>query len=80
LNFTLQTTIGPVDLLGEVAGGGRYDDLAKTAISADLFGFTIRCLDLDALIRTKRAAGRPRDLEAIAELEALRDEQRRLEA
>ena len=26
------------------------------------------------VIRTKRAAGRPRDIEALAELEALRDE------
>jgi hypothetical protein len=30
-------------------------------------------LDLDALIRVKRAAGRPKDFEAIAELESLRD-------
>jgi hypothetical protein len=29
------------------------------------------------LIRVKRAAGRPRDLEVIAELEALLEEQRR---
>jgi hypothetical protein len=28
------------------------------------------------LIRAKKAAGRPRDLEAIAELEAIRDERR----
>jgi hypothetical protein len=34
----------------------------------------VRCLDLEWLIMTKRAAGRPRDLEAIAELEALREE------
>jgi hypothetical protein len=31
---------------------------------------------LPALIRLKRAAGRPKDLEAIAELEALLEEQR----
>jgi hypothetical protein len=31
---------------------------------------------LDTLIRVKRAAGRPKDLEAIAELEGLREEQR----
>ena len=43
---------------------------------ATLFGHEIKCLDLDWLIRTKRATGRPRDLEAIAELEALREEQR----
>jgi hypothetical protein len=47
--------------------------LAHT-IAVDLFGHEVRCLDLDALLRTKRAAGRPRDLEAIAELEALREE------
>ena len=30
-----------------------------------------RCLDLPGLIRAKRAAGRPKDIEALAELEAL---------
>jgi hypothetical protein len=33
-----------------------------------------RCLDLVSLIRVKRAAGRPRDLEVIAELQAIREE------
>lgn len=37
-------------------------------------GSPIRCLSLDALIRTTCAAGRPRDFEALAELEALRDQ------
>lgn len=32
------------------------------------------CLDLAALIRVKRASARPKDLEAIAELEALLEE------
>jgi hypothetical protein len=32
------------------------------------------CVDLDALIRLKRAAGRPKDLEVLAELEALTEE------
>jgi len=35
-----------------------------------------RCLGLVRLIHVKRAAGRPKDLEAIAELEALREERR----
>lgn len=73
LNFTLTTTIGDIDLLGEIVGGGGYDDLLSHSIEIELFGKTCRCLDLPTLIRTKRAAGRPRDLEAVAELEALRD-------
>jgi hypothetical protein len=74
LNFTLTTTAGALDLLGEIAGGGRYENLLPHTIVVDLFGHRVRCLDLDWLIKTKRAAGRPRDLEAIAELEALREE------
>jgi hypothetical protein len=33
-----------------------------------------RCLDLPTLIKAKMAAGRPKDLEAIAELRALLEE------
>lgn len=72
LNFTLATTAGAIDLLGEIPGGPSYADLAAHTIEVDLFGSRCRCLDLSALIRTKVAAGRPKDLEAIAELEALR--------
>ncbi|HEX9562890.1 MAG TPA: hypothetical protein VF981_02925 [Gemmatimonadaceae bacterium] len=74
LNFTLTTTAGSLDLLGEVTGGGAYDMLLQHTVVATLFGHDVKCLDLEWLIRTKRAAGRPRDLEAIAELEALREE------
>jgi predicted nucleotidyltransferase len=74
LNFTLTTTAGDLDLLGDIPGGGGYDELLPHTIAVDLFGHEVRCLDLEALLRTKRAAGRARDLEAIAELEALREE------
>jgi hypothetical protein len=78
LNFTLTTDIGELDLLGEVAGGGRYEDLLPESETLDLFGLSCRCLRLEALIRVKRAAGRPKDFEAVAELEALAEERRRL--
>jgi hypothetical protein len=42
-----------------------------------LFGQRVRVLNLEWLIATKRAAGRPRDLETIAELEALTEEIRK---
>jgi len=37
----------------------------------ELYGLDVRFVDLETLIRLKRAAGRPKDLERIAELEAL---------
>lgn len=72
LNFTLTTDLGPLDLLGEVAGGGRFEDLTGHTIQAEAFGVHCHVLDLETLIATKRAAGRPKDFEAIAELEILR--------
>lgn len=77
LNFTLSTRLGNLDLLGEIAAGGGYQELFRHTVELELFGVPCRCLDLATLIRVKRAAGRPRDLEAVAELEALRDEGRR---
>lgn len=74
LNFTLTTSIGDVDLLGEIVGGGDYAALLPHTEEVDLFGFRCRCLDLPALVRSKRAAGRAKDLETLAELEALREE------
>jgi hypothetical protein len=73
LNFTLVTSSGSLDLLGEIVGGGRYEDLLAHSIVMRIFRRDIRVLDLDALIRSKRAAGRPKDFEAIAELELLRE-------
>ena len=74
LNFTLTTTLGDIDLLGEIVGGGGYDALRSHAQPVRIFDRDISCLDLPTLIRVKRAAGRPRDLEAVAELEAIADE------
>jgi hypothetical protein len=74
LNFTLTTTWGDLDLLGEIAGGGTYEQLIPWCYEATLVGVSCVCLGLEKLIEVKRAAGRPKDLDAIAELEALRDE------
>lgn len=79
LNFTLTTTAGPIDLLGEIVGGGGYDDLLPHSTVVHAFDADIRLLDLPWLIKVKRAAGRPKDLEVIAELEALQEELRRAE-
>ena len=77
LNFTLTTRLGDLDLLGEIAGGGGFEALRPHSEPVRIFDRDVLCLDLRTLIHTKRAAGRPRDLEAIAELEAIADERQR---
>lgn len=41
LNFTLTTTAGPLDLLGEIAGLGTYEAVKAHAESIELYGHTI---------------------------------------
>lgn len=77
LNFTLDTDLGELDLLGEIAGAGFYEHIEPRSVVAEVFGSKCKCIDLPLLIKTKRAAGRPKDLEALAELEALLEETRK---
>jgi hypothetical protein len=79
LNFTLVTTLGDLDLLGEVTGGGTFDDLKASADVVELEGFTCLVVSLAKLIALKRAAGRAKDREALAELEVLLEERGRSE-
>jgi predicted nucleotidyltransferase len=64
LNFTLTTDIGD-------------DALLPASMRVQVLGVEVRCLTLECLIEVKRAAGRPKDLEAIAELEAILEERDR---
>jgi hypothetical protein len=80
LNFTLTTNgLGDLDLLGEVAGGGNYEALLPFTCEMEVSGLVARCVNLETLIQLKRAAGRSKDLEALAELQTIlgkRNEQR----
>ena len=76
LNFTLTTDLGHLDFLGEVAGGGTYLQLLPSTLEVTVAGLTCRCVTLDRLIQLKRAAGRPKDLEAIAELQAILEQRK----
>jgi len=67
LNFTLVTSLGDIDLLGEIPGGGAYKDLVAGAVELHVFETRCLCLSVPQLLRAKRAAGRPRDLEALEE-------------
>lgn len=72
LNFTLDTDLGPVDLLGEVTGVGGYVDVSRDAELVDLYGHRVKLMSLDTLERAKRAAGRRKDLLDLAEIAEIR--------
>lgn len=79
LNFTLNTDLGQLDLLGEVPGGRTYEDLLPHSLDFEAGGEKYRCVTLERLIQMKRAAGRPKDLEMTAALQALLEERSKRE-
>lgn len=70
-NFTFETGIGDIDLLGEVAGIGDYEAVKAHSETRWLYDCDVKVLTLDGLIKAKRAAGRTKDLLVLPELEAL---------
>ena len=75
--LTLTTREGDLDVLDRIDGVGDYARVATHSQRMDAFGVAFQVLDLPTLIRAKRATGRPKDKEALLELEVLREEQSR---
>jgi predicted nucleotidyltransferase len=62
----LMTRYGPVDVLGAIGNGRRYEDLLPHAFEMDLGeGVRVRVLNLETLIATKEESGREKDLAAL---------------
>ena len=72
-NLYVTTDEGRLDCLGQVEGVGGYEAVRQESVELDLGLHTCRVLNLDALIRSKEAMGRPHDLEAVIQLKALRE-------
>lgn len=76
LMVNLTTKFGDVDVAFDPSGPrGGYDDWEVDASEVEIAeGLTIRVASLDAIIDSKRAAGRSKDERALPHLESLRDE------
>jgi hypothetical protein len=71
-NFRLETPLGVLDIMQWIPGidgGSAYPTLAADAETASAFGITILVCSLDSLRTMKRAAGRPQDLQDLADLD-----------
>lgn len=70
--MTLETDLGRIDLLGEPMGAPTFMELKANASSVSVGDVQVLVASIDDLISMKRAAGRPKDLAHIAELETLK--------
>lgn len=72
-NLYLQTDLGKLDCLSEVAGVGNFDEVLKQSVAANFSYGQFRFLNLEALIASKQAIGRERDLIAVRSLLSIKE-------
>ena len=70
--WNLVTNAGRLDLAFEPAGVEGYDELKKDAERFEAFGVRFLVASLNDIIRSKEAAGRPKDLDDVAVLRAMK--------
>jgi hypothetical protein len=72
-NLYLNTDLGDLDCLSEVSGIGGYEEVLRQSVPHSLSYGEFRILNLDALIASKTAAGREKDLSAVKLFQAIRE-------
>jgi hypothetical protein len=70
--WNLVTRAGRLDIAFEPAGVEGYDDLKRDAERFEAFGVRFLVASLDDIIRSKEAAGRPKDIDDVAILRAMK--------
>lgn len=75
----LLTRHGQIHVLKEPKGARKFEEMRERALVVDLDGNEVAIVGLDDLIRMKRAAGRPADLDDIAALAEVERQRRESE-
>jgi len=70
-HLLLMTNSGPLDVLGFIGGGKRYEDLTDSVTTLKVGDLSVPVLDIEFLIEDKRALGRDKDLAIVRVLEAV---------
>ena len=76
--LTLDTTLGPLDVLIRPKGGPPFRSMRARAIRMDIGATAVLVASIDDLVAMKRTANRPKDQEDVERLEAIARLGRRL--
>ena len=71
-NLYLDTDSGQLDCMSFIDGLGDYQKVKQASELIEVEDMKLRVLNLNALITAKKAMNRPRDKEALLQLEAIR--------
>lgn len=76
-NLYLDTKIGRLDCLSFIDGLGDYKKVRQASKLVEVEDIKMYVLSLDALIKTKKAMNRPRDKEAVMQLEVIKKKRKK---
>lgn len=71
-NYTFETSLGALDLIGFVEPIGDYEAVAKHAETHEFAGAPLQVIALDDLIRIKQLINRPKDRDSLMHLLAIK--------
>jgi hypothetical protein len=66
----LMTSLGPLDVLGEIEGHRAYAQLIDHTENVPVAGRSVRMLSLEMIVQLKRASTHPKDVQALPALES----------
>ncbi len=72
-NLYLQTDCGGLDLLGSLREIGSYQKVNELSEKVEVFGMPCKILNMNSLIEIKKSIGRPKDIQVVLELEAIKE-------
>ena len=71
-NLYLDTDLGQLDCVSIVQGLGDFSQVEQMCETIQIEGVQLEVLNRDALIQSKKAMNRPRDRQAVRQLEAIK--------
>jgi hypothetical protein len=69
--WNLVTSAGRLDIVFEPSGTKGYEDLLRSALRYEVFGVKVHAASLRDIARSKKATGRPQDLQDVELIGAL---------
>lgn len=72
-NIYLETDLGVLDILSEAQPAGSFEEIKSRATNISLYGRACKVISIDDLILIKSSMKRPKDIQAVQELQAIRE-------
>ena len=70
-NIYLETDLGILDIVSQTEPAGSFDEIKNRSLEVSLYGYKCRVISIEDLIHIKKSMKRPKDLQAVEELQII---------